>query len=339
MNRSGSRRSRTLGACPSRGRPPLRRPRGVPLGVMLVVAAVMGVVVAGLAIPFVGVLGVGARQVAEAMDELPRSSRPTRCRRRPRCWTPTATRSRRSTTRTGQRRAQPDLADHGQGDRRDRGRPLLRARRARPQGHAARVDHQPGNRRGPGRLVDHPADGEETSQTQADTEEERAAATEDTYARKLRELRYAIAFEQKHTKDWILERYLNTAYFGDGAYGIQAAAQHYFDVNAKELNLRAVGDAGRHGEEPDRLRPDELARQGPGSGATSSSTGWPSSASSPARRPGRPRDELGLRRSRPRTAASTRARRSSATTRSSGCSRPRARRDRRGAPRCSRPAG
>ena len=62
-----------------------------------------------------------------------------------------------------------------------------------------------------------------------------AKATDDTYARKVRELRYAIAFEQHYSKDWILERYLNLAYFGDGAYGIQAAARHYFDVNAKDL--------------------------------------------------------------------------------------------------------
>ncbi len=73
---------------------------------------------------------------------------------------------------------------------------------------------------------------------QAKTKEERAAAIDDSYARKLRELRYAIALEQQHSKDWILERYLNTAYFGDGAYGVQAAARHYFDVNAKQLNLK-----------------------------------------------------------------------------------------------------
>ena len=66
-----------------------------------------------------------------------------------------------------------------------------------------------------------------------------------------------------YSKDWILERYLNIAYFGDGAYGIQAAAQHYFNVNAKDLNLRAVGAAGRPGEEPHRLRPDQLPRPGP----------------------------------------------------------------------------
>jgi membrane peptidoglycan carboxypeptidase len=70
---------------------------------------------------------------------------------------------------------------------------------------------------------------------QAKTPKERKAATADTYARKLSELRYAIAFEQNYSKDWILERYLNIAYFGDGAYGVQAAARHYFGTNAKDL--------------------------------------------------------------------------------------------------------
>ena len=74
--------------------------------------------------------------------------------------------------------------------------------------------------------------------TQAKTKAEKKAATDDTYARKLKELRYAIALEQTHSKDWILARYLNTAYFGDGAYGVQAAAKHYFNVNARDLNLR-----------------------------------------------------------------------------------------------------
>ena len=74
--------------------------------------------------------------------------------------------------------------------------------------------------------------------TQADGKAERLAATDDTLARKVRELRYAIAFEEQYSKDWILERYLNIAYFGDGAYGIQSAARHYFDKNAKDLDLR-----------------------------------------------------------------------------------------------------
>ena len=74
--------------------------------------------------------------------------------------------------------------------------------------------------------------------TQARTAAERKAATENTYQRKIQELRHAIAFEQNYSKDWILERYLNLAYFGDGAYGIQAASRHYFSVTASKLNLK-----------------------------------------------------------------------------------------------------
>ncbi len=65
----------------------------------------------------------------------------------------------------------------------------------------------------------------------------KAAATENTMARKIRELRYAIAVEKKFSKDEILERYLNIAYYGDGAYGVEAAARHYFGVSAAKLNL------------------------------------------------------------------------------------------------------
>ncbi len=72
----------------------------------------------------------------------------------------------------------------------------------------------------------------------AETKEERDKATEDSYERKIRELRYAIAFEQNYSKDWILERYLNIAYFGDGAYGVQAAARHYFNKNASKLTIK-----------------------------------------------------------------------------------------------------
>ncbi len=65
----------------------------------------------------------------------------------------------------------------------------------------------------------------------------KAAATENTVARKIRELRYAIAVEKQFTKDEILERYLNISYYGDGAYGVQAAARHYFGVSAADLTL------------------------------------------------------------------------------------------------------
>jgi membrane peptidoglycan carboxypeptidase len=71
----------------------------------------------------------------------------------------------------------------------------------------------------------------------ARTPAEQRAAIAPTYTRKLTELRYAIAVEQQYSKDEILDRYLNLANFGDGTYGIQTAAQHYYGVNAADLTL------------------------------------------------------------------------------------------------------
>ncbi|MCM0673734.1 penicillin-binding protein [Micromonospora phytophila] len=63
------------------------------------------------------------------------------------------------------------------------------------------------------------------------------AATEDTSARKLREMRYAIQIDKELSKDEILERYLNIAAFGNGAYGIHAASQVYFSKPPSKLKL------------------------------------------------------------------------------------------------------
>ncbi|WP_026128568.1 penicillin-binding protein [Nocardiopsis halophila] len=71
----------------------------------------------------------------------------------------------------------------------------------------------------------------------ADTQAEQEEATETSIARKLRELRYALAIEKRMSKDEILEGYLNIAYFGDGAYGVESAAQHFFGKPASELEL------------------------------------------------------------------------------------------------------
>ncbi|MCK7637362.1 transglycosylase domain-containing protein [Corynebacterium sp. P7202] len=71
----------------------------------------------------------------------------------------------------------------------------------------------------------------------AEDEAEQAAATETSYARKLREMRMASDLEQLLTKDEILTRYLNIVPFGNGAYGVEAAAQTYFGVPAVELDV------------------------------------------------------------------------------------------------------
>ena len=58
-----------------------------------------------------------------------------------------------------------------------------------------------------------------------------------TLARKVDEAILAWQFEDQFTKQQILTKYLNTVYFGEGAYGIQAAAQTFFGVDAKDLSL------------------------------------------------------------------------------------------------------
>ncbi|MQY05444.1 penicillin-binding protein [Actinomadura macrotermitis] len=71
----------------------------------------------------------------------------------------------------------------------------------------------------------------------AKTKEEYNEATAPTVGRKLRELRFALDLEQRMTKDDILQGYLNIAYFGAGAYGVQAAAKRYFSKPANKLTL------------------------------------------------------------------------------------------------------
>ncbi|WP_461049385.1 transglycosylase domain-containing protein [Terrabacter koreensis] len=63
------------------------------------------------------------------------------------------------------------------------------------------------------------------------------AAIAKTIPRKLEDLRYAVALERSWSKDEILQGYLDLAYYGDGAYGVEAAARHYFDVHASALTL------------------------------------------------------------------------------------------------------
>jgi len=60
-------------------------------------------------------------------------------------------------------------------------------------------------------------------------------AGERTLLRKVREVLFASAIEQRYTKDKLLERYLNQVYFGDGAYGIRAGAQTFFGVEPAQL--------------------------------------------------------------------------------------------------------
>ncbi len=127
-------------------------------------------------------------------------------------------------------------------------------------GHAAGVPHQLRRRgRRPGRLHHHPAvredgadrGGQEAGRRSRASRPRRTAATGarsascGTPSRSRRRL----------SKDEILERYLNIAYFGDGAYGIEVAAEHYFGTQRRQADPAAGRPAGRPGAEPDRPQP------------------------------------------------------------------------------------
>lgn len=61
-------------------------------------------------------------------------------------------------------------------------------------------------------------------------------ATEDTIARKIREMLISVQMEKKYSKAEILQGYLNIAQFGNNLYGVETAAQRYFSVSAADLN-------------------------------------------------------------------------------------------------------
>ncbi|WP_018023130.1 transglycosylase domain-containing protein [Corynebacterium ulceribovis] len=71
----------------------------------------------------------------------------------------------------------------------------------------------------------------------ATTPAEQRAATATSYTRKLREIRLAQDLDDQMSKEEVLTRYLNIVPFGNGAYGIQAAAQTYFGKDAKDLEV------------------------------------------------------------------------------------------------------
>ncbi|MCB5910928.1 transglycosylase domain-containing protein [Streptomyces pinistramenti] len=64
-----------------------------------------------------------------------------------------------------------------------------------------------------------------------------AQATQQTIGRKVKELKYAIQVEEELGKRRILQNYLNITFFGQQAYGVEAASQRYFSKHAKDLSL------------------------------------------------------------------------------------------------------
>ena len=82
-----------------------------------------------------------------------------------------------------------------------------------------------------------------------------AQATQQTLGRKIKELKYAIQVEESLGKKKILENYLNITFFGQQAYGVEAASQRYFSEHAKDLNLQQAALLAGIVQSPSRYDP------------------------------------------------------------------------------------
>ena len=81
------------------------------------------------------------------------------------------------------------------------------------------------------------------------------AAAADTLSRKLNELRMAVAAEHQQSKQDIVAGYLNDAYFGNFAYGIEAAAETYFGTSAAKLSVTQAATLAGIVENPSAYDP------------------------------------------------------------------------------------
>ncbi|HVF73841.1 MAG TPA: transglycosylase domain-containing protein [Acidimicrobiales bacterium] len=85
--------------------------------------------------------------------------------------------------------------------------------------------------------------------------------SERTGFRKLREVQYAVRLEKKYSKDELLERYLNQVYFGDGAYGIAAAADTFFGVPPEQLTPAQAATLAGKIKSPEGLDPHDSPQE------------------------------------------------------------------------------
>ena len=95
-----------------------------------------------------------------------------------------------------------------------------------------------------------------------------------TLEQKVRESLLAIKVEREFTKDEILANYLNTVYFGRGAYGVQAAAQTFFQKDASELSVLESALLAAMIQSPSFYDPVEHEPEATRAPRTTSSTTW-----------------------------------------------------------------
>ncbi|AUG76932.1 penicillin-binding protein [Kitasatospora sp. MMS16-BH015] len=224
---------------PSSNRPSATQKLGL-AGKLVAISVVAGVITAGLALPAVGSVGLGTKDAISDFNSLPDDF---------------------TTPPLSQSSTVYDAAGNVIATVFDRDRTVVPSDQIAPVMKQALVDiednrfyqHGAVDLKGILRAIDKNAAGGGVSQgastlTQqyvknvfvdeaGDDQKAVLAAQAQNLGRKVKEMKYAIKVEETLTKDQILTNYLNITFFGEQAYGIEAAARRYFSVHAKDLSL------------------------------------------------------------------------------------------------------
>ncbi|MCC9311005.1 transglycosylase domain-containing protein [Kitasatospora sp. RB6PN24] len=235
------RQGRSTAGGSARRSPVARAARGLKFGVQFLGASSLaGVVVAGMALPAVGSVGVGAKSAAQGFDSIPDDFKAPPL-------------SQASTIYDASGGVIASVFD--------RDRTVVPSDQIAPAMKSALVDiednrfyqHGAIDPKGVLRALKSNAAAGGTAQgastltqqyvknvfvDEAGNDQQKVLeAQRQTMGRKLQELRYAIGVEKTLTKDQILTNYLNITFFGEQAYGIEAAAERYFSVHANDLTF------------------------------------------------------------------------------------------------------
>jgi membrane peptidoglycan carboxypeptidase len=228
------------------------------------VAALSGVVLAGIALPAAGALGLAAKGTVEGFDEIPANLKTPPLSQRTKILDSKG--GMLATVYSRDRTVVPlkDISPYMQ-------KAIIAIEDARFYQHGA-VDLK-GILRAMNRNVQAggTAQGASTLTQQyvknvfveeaGDDPDKVAQATQQTMGRKVQELKYAIQVEEELGKKKILENYLNITFFGQQAYGIEAASQRYFSKSAKDLKLEEAALLAGIVQSPSRYDPVNDAQE------------------------------------------------------------------------------
>ncbi|MFH8472552.1 transglycosylase domain-containing protein [Streptomyces sp. NPDC018000] len=222
------------------------------------VAALSGVVLAGIALPAAGALGLATKGTVEGFDEIPANLRTPPLSQRTEILDSKGGLIASVYSRDRTVVELKDISPHMQ-------KAIVAIEDARFYEHGAidlkgilralnRNVQDGGTTQGASTLTQQYVKNVFVEQA-GDDPDKVAQATQQTMGRKIQEMKYAIQVEEKLGKKRILANYLNITFFGQQAYGVEAASQRYFSKSAKDLTLEEAALLAGLVQSPSRYDP------------------------------------------------------------------------------------